>query len=224
MTGDPERSPSATTGRLAAAAGLLIALVLPFIPLGNWLAPGSSIPARLAHEAVWWAYAAVIVGWLMMVERKTLSSIGFRAPTWKTAAFGLLTGLATIAILIAQYAVIVPLLHLDGSHAGDVRAKIMETPYWYRVLMVLRAAVVEELMFRAYMMEKVRQLTGSWGLALVVSVTAFTLAHLGGWGLVHLIPVFGAAVVFGLMYLWRRDTPANMIGHFLADAAGFLTG
>jgi hypothetical protein len=26
-----------------------------------------------------------------------------------------------------------------------------------------------------------------------------------------------------LLYVWRRDTPCNMIAHFLADGAGFLT-
>jgi hypothetical protein len=26
-----------------------------------------------------------------------------------------------------------------------------------------------------------------------------------------------------LLYVWRRDLPSNMLAHFLADAAGFLT-
>jgi membrane protease YdiL (CAAX protease family) len=78
-------------------------------------------------------------------------------------------------------------------------------------------------MFRAYLMEKVRQLTGSWTLAFVLSVATFTYAHLSGWGLVQLVPVFGAGIVFALMYIWRRDTVSNVIGHFLTDAAGFIT-
>jgi hypothetical protein len=31
------------------------------------------------------------------------------------------------------------------------------------------------------------------------------------------------ALVFALLYVWRRDLPSNMLAHFLADAAGFLT-
>jgi membrane protease YdiL (CAAX protease family) len=57
----------------------------------------------------------------------------------------------------------------------------------------------------------------------VVSVVAFTAAHFSGWGVVHLIPVFGAAIVFALLYRWRRDTPSNVMAHFMTDAAGFLT-
>jgi membrane protease YdiL (CAAX protease family) len=65
-------------------------------------------------------------------------------------------------------------------------------------------------------------LTGSWVAAILLSVVTFTFAHLSGWGVVHLIPVFGAAVVFALLYVWRRDTPSNIIAHFLTDGMGFL--
>jgi membrane protease YdiL (CAAX protease family) len=148
--------------RWAAAAGLTIALVLPLLPLGRWLAPGDAIPALLLREAVWWSYAGIVVAWLLMVEGKPLSSIGLRRPTWRTFAYALAAAMVVTGILIAHFALIVPALHLNGAKAIDVRAQIMRTPYWYRILLVLRAAVVEELLFRAYMMEKVRQLTGIW--------------------------------------------------------------
>lgn len=99
----------------------------------------------------------------------------------------------------------------------------MDTPYWYRFLLVLRAAVTEEILFRGYIIEKVRQLTRSTLLAIIVSVAAFTSAHLHGWGPVQLISVGAAAVVLAVLYVWRRDLPSNMLAHFLTDAAGFLT-
>lgn len=209
--------------RWKAAIGLLIALALPVLPVGRWIAPGDTIPALLAREAVWWGYAAIIVVWLLLVERNPLSSIGFRVSTWRTFAFAVGAALVLTGIMILHFAVIVPALHLNADIAGNVREHIMQTPYWYRVMMVLRAAVVEEILFRSYLMEKVHQLTGSWAAAIVLSIIAFTYAHLSGWGAVHLIPVFGAAIVFALLYVWRRDTPCNMIAHFLADGAGFLT-
>lgn len=209
--------------RLKPGIGLLIALCLPFLPLGRWVAPGDTIPALLAREAVWWGYAAVIIVWLLWVENKPLSSIGFRVPTWRTLAFAVVAAVVMTGIMIVHFALLVPVLHLNPDFAIKVREHIMQTPYWYRVLMVLRAAVVEEILFRSYLMEKIHQLTGNWGAAIVVSVIAFTYAHLSGWGAVHLIPVFGAAIVFALLYVWRRDTPCNMIAHFLTDGAGFLT-
>ncbi len=210
--------------RWKAAVGLLIAIILPFVPLGKWIAPGSALRALLVREAVWWVYVGVVIVWLLRVEGQSLASIGFRRPTWKTFVFGLLGAVAVLALMAAHYAVIVPLFHLNAAVAGGVRAKMMATPFFYRLLLVLRAAVVEEILFRAYLMEKVRQLTGSWGLAFIISVVAFTLAHLSGWGVVQLIPVFGAAVVLGGLYIWRRDTAANILTHFITDGVGFLLG
>jgi uncharacterized protein len=223
LESSPPPDRDAGRNKFKPAAGLLLALALPFIPLGRWLAPGDAIPALLAREAVWWGYAGIILAWLLLVEVRPLGSIGFRAPTWRTFAFALATAILLTAVMVVHFAVIVPALHLNGGVAIKVREQIMHTPYWYRVLMVLRAAVVEEILFRAYLIEKVRQLTGSWTAAATVSVIAFTAAHLSGSGMVHLIPVFCAAVIFALLYVWRRDTPSNMIAHFLADGAGFLT-
>lgn len=210
--------------RWAALVGLILTLVLVKSSLPTRLVPGATLGDRLIHEVFWWAYAAIIMAWLCLVERKGLSTLGFRRPTWNTCVFGVLGGVASLALMIAHFALIAPLFHLDAAHAGAVREQIMGTPLWYRVLMVTRAAVVEEILFRAYIMEKVRQLSGSWIAAALVSVVAFTYAHLSGWGLVHLIPVGATGLLFALMYVWRRDTPSNVIAHFIADGAGFLLG
>jgi membrane protease YdiL (CAAX protease family) len=218
-------APVAAGGRSwAALVGLVVTLFLVDSSLPTRLVPGDALRDRLIHEVFWWGYAAIIIAWLILVERKGLSTIGFRRPTWKTWLFGVLGGVAAVAALIAQFAIIIPMIHLTSDPATVVRAQIMQTPYWYRVLMVLRAAVVEEVLFRAYIMEKVRQLTGSWVVAIAVSAVAFTYAHLSGWGAVHLIPVGVASLIFALMYVWRRDTPSNIVAHFITDGVGFLLG
>ena len=68
-------------------------------------------------------------------------------------------------------------------------------PLWFRVLLVVNAAVVEEILYRGFLIEKVRQVTGNTHLAFVVSAVAFTYAHLSGWGWVQLIPVFMAGMI-----------------------------
>jgi membrane protease YdiL (CAAX protease family) len=138
--------------------------------------------------------------------------------------FAVLAAIVVTAIMVLQFAVIIPMFHLDASAAIAGRQAILKTPYWYRVLLVLRAAVVEEILFRGYLIEKVRQLSGSTALAVIISVAAFTFAHLRGWGMVHLIAVGASGVVFALLYVWRRDLPSNILGHFFSDAIGFLTG
>jgi membrane protease YdiL (CAAX protease family) len=206
-----------------AFCGLVGALVFGLLPISHWLVPGDSLVDMLQREAIWWGFTLAILLWLTFAERLPLSSIGVRIPTWKSVIFGVLAAIVVTMIIAVEFAVLIPRLHLDSSAVIAGQQAILKTPYWYRVLLVLRAAVVEEILFRGYLIEKVRQLFGSTALAVIISVAAFTVAHLRGWGMVHLIAVAGSGVVFALLYVWRRDLPSNMLGHFLADALGFLT-
>jgi uncharacterized protein len=215
--------PAPRRATLLALCGLVGALLLGDLPISNWLVHGDSIGELLAREGIVWCGALAILFWLTLAERLPLSSIGFRRPTWRSFVIGVLAAIVLTAIQVIQFAVIIPLFHLSTATIMATVQSIMHTPYWYRILLVLRAAVVEEILFRGYIIEKVRQLTGSTVLAVIVSVAAFTYAHLGGWGPVHLIAVGAAALVLALLYVWRRDLPSNMFAHFLADAAGFLT-
>ena len=210
------------TASLAAFCGLTAAIILPLLPIGKWIAPGDSMRALLIREGVWWCYGAAVIAWLHFAERLPVGSIGLRRPTYKTLLFAVLGAAALVAVLVLHSVVIVPAFHLNMSAAVAVRNQILARPYWYRLLLVLRAAVVEEILFRGYMIEKVRQLTGSTLLAVTVSVVAFTFVHLRGWGLVQLIPVFGGGVILALLYVWKRDLPSNMLAHFLTDGVGFL--
>jgi len=207
---------------VTAMCGLIVALILPQLPIGRWVAPGDSISALLIRELVWWLNAVGVLAWLRVGEGLPISSIGLRRPTWKGLLYALAAAAALLAVFVIHFALIVPLFHLNAGAAGAERSLILARPYWYRVLLVLRAAVVEEILFRGYLIEKVRGLTGSSTLALAVSVAAFTYAHLASWGLVHLIPVFGGGVIFAVLYIWKRDLGSNMIAHFITDAAGFL--
>jgi len=208
--------------RVLAGCGLAATILCSLLPISRWIAPGDSMRALLSREAFWWTFAAVVLLWLAFVEQQPLSSVGFRWPTWKTFVFAVVGAVAMLFVMILHMGVIVRVFHLDTTTVLAQQQMILSQPYWFRVLLVLRAAVVEEILFRGYMIEKVRQLTGSVGLAVAVSVLAFTWAHYAGWGAVQLIPVFGAGVILALLYVSRRDLPSNMLAHFLTDGAGFL--
>jgi uncharacterized protein len=218
-TSDRQSTPRAT---VLALCGLAIVLLLDLLPISS-LVHGNSIGRLLARDAIVWCSAAAVLLWLTLAEQLPLSSIGFCRATWKGVVVGILTAIVITGFMVVQFVAIIPLFHLSTASIIARKQAIMSTPYWYRVLLVLRAAVTEEILFRGYLIEKVRQLTGSPALAVVVSVAAFTYAHLRGWGPVQLISVGASGLVLALLYVWRRDLPSNMLAHFLADAAGFLT-
>jgi membrane protease YdiL (CAAX protease family) len=211
----------ATTWRTL--AGLAGALFLGLAPVSKWIIPGSTLHAMLGREAISWVYAAAILVWLRWGEGLPLSSIGIRTINWKSVAFGILAAIGVTIAMAVQFTVIIPRFHLNAEPALAAQKVILSTPYWFRVLLVLRAAIVEEILYRGYLIEKLRQVTGSMGIAVLGSAAIFTYAHLAGWGAVQLIPVAAAGLIFALLYAWRRDLGSNMIGHFIADALGFLT-
>jgi membrane protease YdiL (CAAX protease family) len=202
--------------------GLLIALALPELPIRDYIAPQTTMTGHEQREAFFWIVTAILLAYVLIVERRPLSSIGFRRPGWKSVVFGILAGVVLVAGFVAVFTFVMPVLHIKPN-AGAM-AGLMNTPLWFRVMLVLRAAVFEEICYRGYTIERVQELSGSRIVAFVVSAVAFTLAHAGYWGWGELlIPAFGG-IVFAGLYLWRRDLSCNMIAHFVADGAGFLFG
>jgi membrane protease YdiL (CAAX protease family) len=118
------------------------------------------------------------------------------------------------------YQFVLPTLHM---RIEEQLKSVVQTPIWFRVFTVTRAALVEETAFRGYGFERTHELTGSKFLAAVTTWLLFTMAHLAsswGWGQV-IIAAF-AGLVLTLLYVWRRNLWANIIAHWLTDGAAFI--
>lgn len=202
-----------------AAIGVMIFLQLP---LGGYIFPGTSLAAQVGQEAVFWALTAMLLGYVLLVERRPLASVGWRRPSWKTLVFGVAGAAVMIAGMAVIYLVIYPAMGLSSNEGGLTAVLLL--PAWFRVALILRAAVFEELCYRGFMIERLTEITGRRWVAAAVSLVAFTLAHLSYWGWAHLLVAgFGGAVLTGL-YLARRDLGCNMVAHLATDAIGFLAG
>lgn len=174
----------------------------------------------MGNELLWWVAVIVALLYVALVERRPFSSIGFRRPGIADLVIAVVAGVVSIVGLVAIYALVFPLLHLQVNIA--VVNRIMSTPFWYRFFLVTRAAVAEEVLFRGYPMERIREWTGSRWIGAVVSCAAFTYAHLGSWGAAQLIVAGFGGVLLSALYLWRRNLYANMLAHWVADGIGFL--
>lgn len=202
--------------------GAVLVMIILQLPIGGFLIRANTFHAELGREGVFWALTALLIVFILMVERRSLSSIGLRWPNWKSVIFGIIGAVVTIAGMAAIYMVIFPALGLSTTEATAIAIK--STPLWFRIILILRAAVFEEIFYRGFVIERLTELTGLRWLAALISLTAFTQAHLSAWGWAHLmIAGFGGLVLTGL-YLLRRDLACNMLAHFLTDAVGFLVG
>lgn len=201
--------------------GLLLALGGISLPFGTWDNALASVGHMAANELVYWGLVVAILLYVLKVERRALSSIGFRMPGFRDIALAIVTGIVIVAVLALMYLVVFPALHWDETQQLKTLTAV---PFWLRFITVVRAAVSEEVLFRGYALERVRELTGSRSVAGVFTWAIFTLDHLSYWGWHHLLIAGVAGAMLTLLYLWRRNLWGNITAHFIVDAVGFLLG
>lgn len=216
--GEPWRSRSSR----ATTVGAIVLLAVFQLPIVGWLVPGNSFKALIGGECVYWAIAAILVAYVLFIERRQLSSIGLKRPAWKNAGLGFAGAAVMIGGAVLLYAVVFPALGLQLNQAAAGLSALQSMPRWFQLLLAARAAVFEEIFYRGFAIERISEITGLRWLAALISLAAFTYAHLSYWGWIQLIVVaFQGAVLTGL-YLFRRDLSTTMIAHFVTDVASFL--
>jgi membrane protease YdiL (CAAX protease family) len=205
---------------------ILIGLFLAFVVSLALAAPQFGLTAQalfgtlVGRELPWWILVAVMLFYILAVERKPLSSIGLMKPTWKRVVWGVVGGLVLLIGFGVIFQIVFPRL---GLHVNQkAAAGIIQTPVIYRVALVVRAAVAEEILFRGYPIERIDELTGSRILAAVLAWAVFAYAHLGYWGWAQLIVAGYGGLVLTIMYLCRRDLSSNILAHLIGDAIPFL--
>jgi membrane protease YdiL (CAAX protease family) len=207
------------TSRVKTIVGLGLALATPFCHLGDLGRAHSGLGPLCGGEVLWWIVGVALLIYVAAVERRPLESIGFRTPTILDLVYAIGAGTLMVIGIILIVMLLLPALHVNISKQ---LATVLQTPLWFRVLQVSRAAVVEEIMFRGYGMERLVESSGSRLLAAITTWLLFTAAHISSWGIGQvIIAAFGGAILT-LLYVWRRNLWSNMIAHWLTDAAAFI--
>jgi membrane protease YdiL (CAAX protease family) len=205
----------------------IIALLVTLSCAGLLLSKVQNELASLGHfvgyEIVWWALVVLLLSYVRWVERRPLTSIGFHKPGAWNILIGIAAGIVLLAGLAGIYSVLFPYLHFkEDPQVAQVMSQMLAKPHWWRLTLILRGAIAEEILFRGYAIERLRELTGRFSIAGILSCTVFALEHVGvcGWG--HLLIAGSAGVILTLLYIWRRNLWVNMIAHFVPDAIGLL--
>lgn len=194
--------------------GLLLCLVAPLV-LGFIVTPLVKIP-MVTNELVMWGLDFVVIAIVLFWERRPLSSIGFRGLTWKDGLLVLLLG-ALLFVLAPILSILVARVTGGSSNAVTVLSDLAKQSLFFRILMALRAAVTEEMLFRAYPIERMKNLTGNVWIGAIISLVIFSILHLSGWGWVHVIVVIIPGLILTFLYIWKRNLILNILVHFFPD-------
>ena len=199
--------------------GLFIALGVPILlgPAGliKSIFPQPGVEGTLLRETVFWLLA-ILVLLLLKAEGASFSDIGFRRPRASTLLWGVVAFVASMAIQPLDQ---ILLNAMHGSFPSQALSKFAGLPAWVLALIVVRAAIVEEILFRGYGISRMTALTGSRILGALLPGIAFMVAHMQAWGVTYAIAFVGPiTVIMTALFLFRRDLGANMVAHFLTDA------
>lgn len=201
--------------RIRITIGLVLSLGVATVLSVYGPPPKAALEIRLVHEALWWAAVAALSAYVAWGEKLAFSSLGLRRMDAREWILALGAGLAVAALFAVVYLSLFPvlLLSLSLSHVDNV----MQMPWWYRALFVARVAVTQELMFRAYAIERLGRWTGA-----AISLALAIAATWSGWAPVESLATATGAAALTALYLWRRNLGVNMVAHALAAGLGYL--
>jgi len=208
-----EVKPDAVQSRIATWTGLFVALfgmlVIRSIVQRSFADPRQP-SVVLLRELLHFAAAGGLLLLIKVWEKRPLSSIGIgTSSAGKSAGWGLVTGLLCFAIALA----LASLTHYGHDAAGKSMDRL---PIWLVTMVVFRAGIVEEIFYRGYAMERLREVGLSRAGAFIVPLVIFGLGHYtGGWANILIAIVLGG--ILAGFYSWRRDLNANMFAHTLVD-------
>jgi membrane protease YdiL (CAAX protease family) len=111
-------------------------------------------------------------------------------------------------------------LHQAGFSAPSRMPSFLVMSGAFKVILgfiiVTVVAVVEETIFRGYLMLRLTAVTGRTSAAVLLSSLVFSLGH-GYEGMAGALSIFVLGVVFAVIYLWRKSLVAPIVIHFFTD-------
>lgn len=142
--------------------------------------------------------------------------LGFGKFDWQTLGIG-------CGLLVGAYAIIMvhnALLYFLGVDTqGEEILKMfaeLDSPFWFSIVAVVVAPFVEEVFFRGFLFQGLRQRYG-WIAAMLLSSAIFAVAHLDP---VALIPTFVLGNVLAYVYHRSNSVWPGIGLHFLVNGFG----
>ncbi len=210
----------------ATALGMVLALLafpiyrLFIDPL--FVIPNTTTEAHvLIGQAMLWGLTLSLLAVTRFAEHKSLASVGIKPLSWRRVAVAVGLGLLLLVAVWPLSMLASQLFPITDS--GGISENTSGLPAWIVLFAVVTAGVTEEMLFRAYPIERFQERTGNLWFGALVSLAAFVVMHNTGWNLGWIIGVvlpLGATLTG--IYLWQRNLIFVIIIHIIVDLPLFF--
>lgn len=179
-----------------------------------------SVTSIIVSRFLYWAWLGIIYLYVTRREKQPLllwpeqpGTIEFYAASVAGILGTLLIGVSIISRLV---------MYLGLHKQAEALYMIAHYDLWLKVFISFTAAVVEELIFRGYLMSRLRLLSKSAVWPIIISSVLFGLAHIR-WGTVlNVIGPMFIGFVFACYYQKYRNIKVLILCHFIWDIVSLL--
>ncbi len=174
--------------------------------------------------------AAVAIGiiWVIVTARRQ-GRLSVGLPRKKWAMDTLIGVVATPGVYGLIYVVILllwiaypTLIEQMNENVDRIKELVPKMPLVAFFGLSLVIGVYEELIFRGFLMTRLRRGTGSWTAAVLISSLMFTALHAIDQTPVALVVVAILSITFSVLTIWRRSIIPAIVTHMLFDFSQFV--
>ena len=173
--------------------------------------------------------AAATTALILLVLRSRRQSLATVGVTWRS--WGLNLGIGACSTIVAYMLIwsalgVLWLLAPSLLEQTDNASRLLEliprlSPFGFFAMSAI-VGVYEELLFRGFLMTRLRRATQSWTAAVLISSAIFTALHAVDQEAIALVAVGILSLVFSTVTIWRRSIIPAIIGHTLFDLSQLL--
>lgn len=221
-----DQAPSRFMSRTSIIVGLtLVLLVVPLVwwpsIAERWL-PSDLVLRNIAAQAMDWAFAILLMVFVLIFEKERLAALGFKSFDLDTLWAGLGLGgffmLGSVAFLFVWPALGFETVERPGAPDDAYPPYFF---FWYAPLALVTAAVAEEIIFRGYALERLLKLKINPVFAVILVQIAFAMYHVKD-GLFSVVNVALVGSLFSIYYAKYRNLTMTIIAHAMVDSLAVL--
>lgn len=159
-----------------------------------------------------WLSVVLLTTYIIVIERKSLASILLARPKIKDLAWACLFWVAATSWNWAMNIIVAPQAQNEGL------GTIIRLPIPVIIGMIFTTAITEEILYRGYPIERLRELTGNAWIGVSFSLIVFLLPHISFFGVQWLLYHGFGTILTYILYMWRRNLWPCILMHFLGNA------
>ncbi len=201
--------------------GIVVLLDILYITLIDF---GDSRTAAWINEFSMWVFLVLVYLVAVKIEKSKLLIWKDTERKWYFYPLSVIAVFAGAVAVAVTTPIIFDLLHIPKTQ--EVLESLANYYCEDKLLLVfgcLTAGVVEELLYRGYLMPRLEILFKAKWIVIFLSALVFGIAHIGNSSLIGFVVPTLIGLIFSYHYYRYRNIKALIISHFLIDFASFIS-